>query len=453
MRLIERYNWFHVLIVSLLGGVLIGAAAHFLLPGYFTASSSLLLNDRPDILATVAPTAEAAAAGPSLERLQAILVSRALRERIIEKHSLEQKLQVNLGEALDALLEMTSIRAIGADGVSVTVTAGGYFAPRIPFWGYPVHLSEARTLSAEIANSYISELDAYLREVNLGTTTETREFLQQRESELQAELDNTEDRLESLRAQYELIDPDSKAARVGDQMRVLEQARADAAAEADAAASSLGVAEGQLSAIEARRIASAVESRNPIISSLQEQLAGLNADIARELASGKTREHRDVMQIQSRIDSLEAQLGELQETLVRDVTEQPNPLHDATIQRVVELRVQLAGARARRSEISSLLSSAESEMAEMPAVAREYVEIQRVQTVAAEQLSAIQQALWLARYDQARTEVGAPFTVLDTAIAPTERRGPPTVLAGAIAFVILVLLQGLLIIDRRWFGG
>ena len=452
MRFIERYTWIHVLITSVIGAGLVAVAAHFVLPARFTAHSSLLLDDRPDIIATLA-SADGNAGATSLDRLQAILVSREIRLRIIEKTALTEKLEVDEGYALDALTAMSTIKSIGQDGISIDVTAGGFFAPGIPTLGYPLSVEEARALCAEIANLYIAELGEYLRDSHLEGARQTTEFLRERHDRLQRELSNSEDRLQSLRAQYELLDPDSKAARLGERIRTLEQARADAAAEADATADSLAAAESQLSDMEARRISSQVQTRNPLISSLQQQLLQRQTDLATELATGKTAEHRDVVQIQSAIDNVEAQLLALEDTVMKEMGEQPNPLHDDTVKQVVQLRVQLAGARARRAEVDSLLAGARSRMAEMPAVAREYVEIQRMEQLAAERLSSIEQALWMAQYQEARAEMGGPFTVLDTARAPSEADGPPTLVAGLIALAVLLVLQGLLIIDRRWFGG
>ncbi|GEM_PF-5934243 len=454
MRFIERYNWLHVFVISVLLSLLVAAVVHFMLPGKFTAQSSLLLNDRPDVLAGVSDTPGAAPqTGPSLARLQAVLASRTMRERIIQKLSLGETLKANEGDTHEALTRMSSIKAIGEDGISVEVTVGGYFAPHIPNFGHPIPISDARDLSARIANLYISELTAYLRETDLASAQESREFLETRRSELAKELASARDRLQTLRADFELLDPTAEATRLGERLRTLEQSHAEAAAEADAAGSSLGVAEQQLDSVSARRIASEVETRNPLIASLQEQLVQLQTERAAELARGKTAEHRDVVQITTAIENVEQELRDLEETVISQVGDQPNPLHDDAVQRVVELRVQLAGARARQSEIGSLLGSARGEMAEMPAVAREYVEIDQSQQMLAERLTAVERALWAAEYEEARVDVGDSFRVLDEATLPFERKGPPTLVAGLIAFGTLLLLQGLMLIDRRWFGG
>ncbi len=455
MRLLESFTWLHVLVISIIGGVLGGVVVQFGRPGAFTADSSLLLSDRPDVLAggATGPASAAAAVAPSLHRLQAILVSRALRERVADRLGLAQKLGADKGEVVKHLLDITTVKSIGEDGISITVTVRGYADPRLAFLGYPISFEEARPLSADIANAFVTELAAYVRETQLEGAGDTRRCLEERCEELSGELEDIEDRLEDLRAQYELLDPESNAARVGDRIRVLEQARGDAAAEADATASALGEAEAQLAATDARRIASSTESRNPVISSLEQELTRLRVDLATELASGKTAEHRDVVQIQSAIESIEAQVAELDGRVLADVGEQPNPLYDDAIKRVVELRVQLAGARARRAENSALLAAARGEMSRMPAVAREYVAIQRDQQLRAEQVVSVERALWQARFEEARSQATEPFHVLDSATPPIDRHGPASLLAGLIGFGLLVLLQGLLVIDRRWFGG
>ncbi|MGC9318360.1 MAG: hypothetical protein ACP5KN_10070, partial [Armatimonadota bacterium] len=167
----------------------------------------------------------------------------------------------------------------------------------------------------------------------------------------------------------------------------------------------------------------------------------------------KTCQNRDVVQIQSAIDSIEAQLAGLEDTVVQQLSEQPNPLHDDAVQRVVDLRVQLAGARARKAETEALLAAARGRMAELPAVAREYMQIQRLRQVQSGELTSVEQALWKAEIEEERARSAEQFSVLDEATPPSERAGPATALSAGIAFVALMLLQGLFIIDRRWFGG
>lgn len=456
MRRLESFTWLHVLIISAIGGLLVAAVVHFLRPGSFTAESSLLISDRPDVTAGIAGAAGAQSAtanAASVERLKAIVVSRAVRERIVDKLDLAERANLSKAEMVRDLLKLAGVKAIGEDGFTITVTMRGYANPRLAFFGYPLTYEEARQLSADIANAFLVELDGYVRELTVQHAADTRKFLEQEYRKLSGELADTEDRLEGLRAQYELLDPQADAGRLADRIRTLEQAHADAAAEADGAAGALQAAEAELDGTEARRVASTVESRNPLISSLQQELTGLRVELATELAGGKTREHRDVQRIQASIDSIEDQIADLQDRVVQEIGEQVNPLHDAAIQRVVEQRIALASARARQSELSKLLGQARQEMGRMPAVAREYVGIDRDQQLQAEQLVAVERALWAARVEETRARATEPFLTLDQAVPPIDRRGPATLLAGLIGFGALMLLQGLLIIDRRWFGG
>lgn len=455
MRRLESFTWLHVLIISAIGALLVAAAVRYLRPAIFVAEASLLISDRPDVTAGIAGggTGAEASATPSVERLKAIVVSRSVRARIVDVLKLEERMGLSKPELVRDLLEIADVKAIGEDGFVLAVTVRGYANPRIAPFGYPLNYEDARQLSADIANAFLAELDGYVREMTVEHAAETRRFLEEQYRGLSAELAKTEDRLEGLRAQYELLDPQADAGRLADRIRTLEQAHADAAAAADGASGALRAAEAELDRTEATRVASTVESRNPIISSLEQELTVLRIDLATELAGGKTREHRDVQRIQASIDSVQQQIAELEDKVLKEVGEQINPLHDAAIQRVVEQRIQLASAQARQAELSRLLSSARGEMARMPAVAREYVGIDREQQLQAEQLVAVERALWAARVEETRARATEPFLTLDQAVPPIDRRGPATLLAGLIAFGALMLLQGLLIIDRRWFGG
>lgn len=457
MRRFESFTWLHVLIISAIGGLLVAAVVHFLRPGAFTAESSLLLSDRPDVTAGItgaaATTPTAGATASSVERLKAVVVSRVVRERVVDKLRLAERARLQKAEVVRDLLKIATVKSIGEDGFTITVTVRGYANPRLAFFGYPFSYEEARQLSADIANAFLTELDAYVRELTVAHAADTRRFLEEQYGQLSGELTATEDELEGLRAQYEVLDPQADAGRLADRIRTLEQAHAEAAAEADGAAGALGAAEAELDETQARRVASTVESRNPLIASLEQELTGLRIDLATELAGGKTREHRDVQRIQASIDSIEDQIAELEDRVIQEIGEQANPLHDAAIQRVVEQRIALASAHAREAELSRLLASARGEMANMPAVAREYVGIDREQQLQAEQLVAVERALWAARVEETRARATEPFLTLDRAVSPIDRRGPATLLAGLIGFGALMLLQGLLIIDRRWFGG
>ncbi|MCD6361023.1 MAG: hypothetical protein J7M38_09175 [Armatimonadetes bacterium] len=452
MRFFERFTWLHVFIVSALVAVAVAVLTWFGRSASFTATSSLLLSDRPDIVSGMVAGSGQPAPGRDLDRLLTVLHSRSVRLALVERFNLAEKLELTTPEAVDMLAHMSSIKALGADGIVISVTCRGYRAPGFAIRA-PLAFEDARKLCADLANAYIEQLRLHLREADVKHARQIREFLEAQHQELSDRLAATEDELEGLRRDYELVDPADSASRINERIRAVEQACADAAAEVSSARDSLRAAEARLDTVQARRISSEAQMRNPIISSLESRLAELHIKLTTELARGKTSENRDVQQIQAAIEGIEQQLADARETVLKEMSEQVNPAYDTVVGKVIEMHISLAGAQAREARYRSLLNAARAELASLPPVARTYVDITRRQELQARQLAAVEQALWQARVEEARATSTEPFSVLDEAMPPTRRRGPATLLSALIAFGALVLIQGIIIMDRRWFGG
>ena len=216
--------------------------------------------------------------------------------------------------------------------------------------------------------------------------------------------------------------------------------------------SSLGKARGQLSNVDALHVAKVVESRNPVISQLEQTLAELQVDMAGELASGKTAGHRQVVQIQAAMDNINEQLKELEDRVRGEFSQANNPTYDGLVSKVVELEIGVSGARARKAKSAALVADAKASLAALPPVARDYATLKRKQQVQSELMASLTQSLALATIAEQRATATSAFTVLDAAVPPIRRSGPPTLLAGGIAFVVLVLVLSLTMIDRRAFG-
>ncbi len=453
MRFFQRFTWLHVFLVSALVALLAGAYTYLGRPAAFTATASLLLSDRPDIVSgVVAGTGQAPEAARSIERLLNVLRSRALRLALVRQFQLDSKLGVPEGEAVELLGQMSMPKALGADGITIAVTCRGFRVPQLA-WGPRLPREEARRLCADLANAYVSQLREHVRQADLEHARQVREFLQARQQELTEQLAATEDELEGLRRDYELVDPQDKASRVSERIRAVEQAYADATAEVSSTRQSLRAAESQLDAVQVRRISSEAQVRNPVLGTLEGRLADLQVQMATELARGKTQEHRDVQQLQAAIADIERQLATTRETVLKEMAEQINPTHDTVAGRVIELHIALAGAQARQRRYASLLAAARAELGQLPPVARSYVEITRRQQLQAEQLAAVDKALWAAQVEEQRSTTIEPFAVLDQAAPPVRHRGPPTLLATLAGFGAVLLVLGTIIMDRRWFGG
>ena len=452
MRFFERFTWLHVLLLSALVAALAGAVTYFGRPASYTATSSLLLSDRPDIISGMVAGSAGATSGPALDRLTVVMTSRSLRRKLVERFELADKFKLPAAEAVDALGSMSATKAMGADGLTVTVTCRGYRVPAMA-WRLPLRADDAHSLCADLANAYVEELRVHLRETDLARARQTREFLETEYQQLTDDLADTEDKLEGLRTSYELVEPAAKAARLSDRIRAVEQAYTDASAEVSSTRNGLRAAEAKLDTVQVRRISSEAQSRNPVIGSLEGRRAELQIELATELARGKTEENRDVVQIRSAIEDIEEQLTEVQATVLKEMSEQVNPAWDAVAGKVVELHISLAGAEARQNRYASMLGSARTALADLPPVARMYLDITRHQDLESQQLASVAQALWRARVEEERSSSTDAFTVLDEAAPPARKRGPATLVTTLAVFLALVILQGLVIMDRRWFGG
>ncbi|MFP3904982.1 MAG: hypothetical protein ACLFWB_12130, partial [Armatimonadota bacterium] len=331
----------------------------------------------------------------------------------------------------------------------VTVTGSKQFPLGL---GHPLSEQEARELCAELSNSYIEELDTFVRETDVATAQRQRKLLQTSKEEVETELHTTEHRLQQLQEQFDLIDPDSKTSRVVQRILAVQEAADDAAAEVDDTATALREANSQLDRVDVRRIASQAKMRNPVISNLEAELAELQVELATEMASGKTANNRDVQQIQTAIDNIKSQLRSVEAEVMKEASEQVNPAHDQVVEKVVNLQVALAGAKARQAKYENLKSSAQAELSMLPAIARDYAAIKREQTVQADLLTSLTESLAQAQLRERTARSADVFTVLDRAEPPSRRSSPSTWLVVLVAFIALFAAFGVMLLDKRLFG-
>ena len=447
----DRLRWWHVFALSLIGACLVAALVFFGRPATYTATASLLLNDQPDVLARLTNRTGDPTATVQQERLCTILASRQIRDRLVEEYKLAEKLDMDKDFAAETLSRMTEVVS-QAGGLTISVSCRGYRKPQLAVWS-PMEMDDARRLCAQLTNAYVIQLNEYLAEAALEQARNDRKFIEQARDNIKGELADTEDKLQQLQTQYQLIDPDEKTMRIVDRVKAAQQAHSEASTQLEDVTSSLGKARGQLSNVDALHVAKVVESRNPVISQLEQKLAELQVDMAGELASGKTAGHRQVVQIQAAMDNINEQLKEIEDRVRGEFSQANNPTYDNLVGKVVELEIGVSGARARKAKSAALVAAAKASLAELPPVARDYATLKRKQQVESELMASLTQSLALATIaEQRATTATSAFTVLDAAVPPIRRSGPPTLLAGGIAFVVLVLVLSLTMIDRRAFG-
>lgn len=455
------FSWWGVLIISILASLLVGGLVALFWPATYTAASSFFVSDPADLLGTMlkdptgAPTTGLPEAGklkPTQERLNAILASRLLRSRLVKKHSLDQKLGRDPEEAEEILSRMAKIAPIGNEGFSIAVTCRGYSSIRT-FFGHTFAREEARQLSAGLANDYLTELESYVTTTAVSEARKKLEFIQTAQRQVLSQLRMAESGMETLQTRNALTDPASEAVIIGERVKMLEQAQAEALAKVTESHSSLRKARAQLGTVEALRISSVVEMRNPIIADLEGKLAALRVDLATQEAQGKTRENADVVPVLSALKSTQEQLVQLKEDVHKEIARGANPTFDKLAGAVTDYEVALAGARARAATTTSLLGRARAAIASLPPVARRYSSLKQDQDVQFAALTALKQSLAVALVQEQHSKRVGEFLVLDQAVAPPDLNGPPILLSMLVTLGAMLVFMGLSALNKMIFGG
>ena len=276
----------------------------------------------------------------------------------------------------------------------------------------------------------------------VSSARQTRKFVEQRSAKIRKQLDATEDDLEALQIQYRLVDPASQASRLITDISALNQARAAAAKEVKNAQGALAAARRLLPHEEAMRIQQEVTIRHPLIGQLEGKLLEQRNQLSTALASGKSAEHPDVVAIRATISDSEEQLRRISREIRAQFTRQPNPAREALWGKVIELEVELAGARAAASEAGSDLAAIEKQVTALPPVARRFMELSRQRDVLADLLVTLAKRLEIAAI-QEQQETNGRFEQLDPAVVPPAANGSGTVRKMIMTFILAVVVLGL----------
>ncbi len=455
--------WIFAVLISVGVALAAGWLSYQFLPRSYVATSSMLISSQPDVVAAIiaggtGDLAGATAASDTLVRapvtgalssLWAFLTSREILLRIVHKHDLMRELSLDESYAVDALRNMTKLQQITNVGVTVTVTCRGARWPRNSFFlGSPLTLEKAQQLCADLANSYLTELEKYVTETNLRQARQTREFLEASKQETQAQLQRIEQRLQTLQSEHSLLNPEDKVSELLERLKIIEPAYAEATARVKEASKMREAAQAQLDELSAMRISQEIMARNPVITTLEQKLAQLYIDLKIEQAIGKSDRHPDIIKLNAAIDGIKQQLQEIREEVVQQISRETDPAYDAVASTVVQLETEIVGAQARKAQYTRLRQAVRTELAELPGIAREYAFLEREQDQYAQLLGPLAQGLGLIglveKYSRA-----SRFIRLDTAVPPQKPTSSAAILSVLIAVVVLLIAGALVMAYRR----
>jgi len=468
-----KHNWIGILFWTLAVVISMGVAlaaswlSYQLLPRSYSATSSMLISTQADIVAGIiagsaSDVADTTATSDTLIRppvtgalssLWPILTSREMLLRIVHEYDLEQKLSLDESYAVEALGSMTKFQQITNVGVTVTVTCPGAQWPRNSFFlSSPLTPEEAQQLCATLANGYLTELEEYVTETNLRQARQTREFLEASEQETEAQLQRVEQGLQTLQSEHSLLDPQGKVTELLERLKAVEPAYAQAAAHVEEALKVREAAQAQLDELTAMQISQEIMARNPVITTLEQELAQLQIDLKTEQTIGKSDQHPDIIKLNAEIAGTKQQLQGVQQEIVQQVSRQIDPAYDAVATKVVELETEIVGAKARKALYAQLRDVVRTELAELPAIARKYAFLKREQSQQAQLLAPLGRGLGLVALVERYSRVSR-FIRLDTAVPPQWPTSAAVIFSVIIGFVVLLIAGGALIAYRRGLLG
>jgi len=456
-----------ILVVSALVALLVSQVVYRLLPHSYTATSSALVSSQPDVISAIiaggaralsgaAASTDALVAPPtsgSLGSLWAILTSRQLLIRVAQKHDLAKELSLSDADAFEALNEMTRFTQIADVGFSVSVTCpGSPWGSGASLLSSPLTTERARNLSADLANSYLAELETYVTETNLRQAREMRKFLETSKQETQDRLHAIEQDLETLQSSHTFLDPQNKAQQLLERLKSVEPAYAQAAAHLEEAQQMYGTAKSQLGGVTAMRISQEVLARNPLITTLEQKLADLDLQLKTEQTGGKTDQHRDVIKLKAEIESTKQELLGIKEEVREQVSMQTNPAYDAAVSKVVDLETEVVGARARKAYYGRLRQEVHRDLAQLPSLARSYASLERERAQQTQLLDPLAQGLGLVELVE-KYSSASRFIRLDTAVPPQRPSSTPVVASVISGLIVMLLGVGVFILYRRGVFG
>jgi len=443
-------TWWSILLLSLGGGLLVGAIVFVCFPLRYTASTSLLVSEssQRSVLAEMAraavPGLPGSSAGLSTIRVEAVLQSLRVRKVVANATRLPQRLGLPAEQAPRYLGQAMSTRKPPGGVLVIDVTIPG--PSRAQRWlgrGRADATADAKQLAADVANEYVAALRAYLGEAD----QENLAFITASRDDVARQLEQIEDQLQVFRTQHGIVDPERSLDRLGDAAKRSSEAYAAALADQAGVSSSLQAARSHLGDQTATRLEQVIASRNPVLGQLTQKLADAKVELNAAQAGGKTDTHPDVLELRDTIQATQAELQGVVAEVQTQVTRGANPAYDEVVSKVIALEIAQADARARSARYRAEFDSVNGRLAALPPVVRRYGELELQRQLKAELLLNIAKQLEAARLEEKRQSTDK-FQVLDEALSPTTKSGPSAPRSAALATVLLGLVLGLSALRR-----
>ncbi|MGB3613359.1 MAG: polysaccharide biosynthesis tyrosine autokinase, partial [Elainellaceae cyanobacterium] len=268
-------------------------------------------------------------------------------------------------------------------------------------------------------------------------------FVDGRLPELRERVDSLQERLEQFRQQYNLLDPETRGGNLSELISSVEQQRQDLQTELVQARSLFQTLQAQLGTTPAEAIASATLSESSRYQSLLNQVKAVEAQIAVESARYQP-DSPQIAALSNRRDNLLALLqDEADQTLnsrfsssVADSNLTPTTL--ALNQQLIDVANQIETLQARSQSLAQVEQDLVQEFDLVPALAREYAELQNELSTATQSLNRFLETRELLQIDAAQKSV--PWELISSPQTPSKAISPNLPRNLALGSVVGLLL-------------
>ncbi|ADQ14019.1 GumC family protein [Halanaerobium hydrogeniformans] len=288
-------------------------------------------------------------------------------------------------------------------------------------------------IAQKIADSLVENMQYEIRELNQASLRAANEFIDSQLENTQHRLLDLEDELLDYRENNEILMPETQAQSLLSRSTELEAKLLEA---------EIMQEEAQLSINEINNTLESVDrdeslNRNPEITEIQSQLNTLYTELE-GLKTKYTKKHPEVLNIQARIDSLEARLREKTEEIMAGRIERTDPLYSDFNNQLINLEVQMVTSEAKVNSYRDLAAEVEEELAAFPAAELHYLRLQREKNITEEIYLLLRNRKEEISIQQAMQT--SDIFVIDAAHLPTNPVRPNLTLNIAIAAVLALML-------------
>ncbi len=372
------------------------------------------------------------------EFLEVLLQSRSVRGRAVDAMNLVERLNLASRRAAIGLISQAYETRIPVSQVLVLKTTW----EDEPLARIDAETTEPSEMAAELARELIASLEEEVSRNDYTEAARRRALLEEQLEMATRELIEAENELVRYATSEGLVNPSGQTGAAVEELERLQQREAELETELQGARARRAAAEERLSTQEKMDVSSMSESRNPSIDSLRQQILNLRREITEQTeVQGKSEQHPDVASKISELESAEEQLAELTDEDMEVVRRglSIDPSYSTLVSEALGYSQQISEITAKMATIRDQKREALSVIREFPARSTEYLRLQREVDIKGEVVAGLTESYESARLAEAGST--ASFSVIDEPLPPGGPSGPSLKKVGAVAFAASLLFS------------